>query len=248
MEVHLLRLTDNPDRLVALAARRCYSSLPAATLDAKLNPPTIKRLLATLRRRGHLSPFEHATFTFSVAGVSRVLSHQLVRHRLASYAQESQRYVAYAEEGLPYVTPPSVAASEEAQRIYDDACRHSLEAYRRMLALGVRPEDARYVFPNGIETKMVFTFNARSLFNFFEQRCCIKAQAEIRGLAEKMLELCREAAPLTFATAGAPCGFPRPFCREDDVTCVRYPRRAKGDAAANTRRSRDDSSPSHPDD
>lgn len=222
MEVTLLRGTDDPDRLVALAARRCYSSLPADRLEQRLSGDDVVRLLTLLRRRGHLSPFEHASFTFSVAGVSRVLSHQLVRHRLASYAQESQRYVEY-HKGLPYVVPPTVAASPAAQAVYRRACDQALAAYQELLALGVKAEDARYVFPGGSETKLVFTFNARSLFNFFEQRCCRKAQHEIRTLALAMLQRCREVAPLTFATAGAPCQYPRPWCREDDETCPAHP-------------------------
>ena len=224
MNVFLLKSTPDPDRVVALAARRCYSSLPASGIEEKLSDGDVERLLALLRQRNHLSPFEHVSFTFTADGVSRALSHQLVRHRIASYSQESQRYVDYVKlDGLPYITPPKIARDPEAKRIFDSAMGHSLQAYREMLGMGVPPEDARYVFPNSVETKLVFTLNARSLFNFFEQRCCLKAQWEIRALAEGMLKICREAAPRVFRTAGPPCRYERPFCRENDLSCPSNP-------------------------
>ncbi|RCK78868.1 MAG: Thymidylate synthase thyX [Candidatus Ozemobacter sibiricus] len=224
MHIHLLKHTPDPDRLVALAARRCYSSLPAAAIDQKLSEAEVDRLLGLLRLRNHLSPFEHVSFTFSVDGVSRALSHQLVRHRIASYSQESQRYVEYLKlDRLPYVVPPSIRDRPEAEAEFTSATEHALAAYRRLLALGVPPEDARYVFPNAVETKLIFTLNARSLFNFFEQRCCQKAQWEIRHLAHQMLAAVRAVAPRIFQTAGAPCGYERPYCRENDPACPRFP-------------------------
>ncbi|MFZ2960388.1 MAG: FAD-dependent thymidylate synthase [Candidatus Ozemobacteraceae bacterium] len=225
LEVLLLRHTPDPDRLVALAARRCYSSLPASAIDEKLDDAEIDRLLAMLRRRNHLSPFEHADFTFSVGGVSRALSHQLVRHRIASYSQESQRYVEYLKRNdLPFVTPPSIKANADAVRIYEKAMKSALEAYAEMRSVGVPAEDARYVFPNSVETKLVFTMNARSLFNFFEQRLCSKAQWEIMHLAARMIEVLKPVAPRIFRNAGAPCMYEKPYCREDDPKCLRYPK------------------------
>lgn len=226
LEVLLLRHTPDPDRIVALAARRCYSALPASAIDGRLDDQEVERLIGILWRRNHLSPFEHAQFTFSVGGVSRALSHQLVRHRIASYSQESQRYVEYLKlPELPFVTPPSIAANPEAAAIYAGAMARTLEAYRQMRDLGIAGEDARYVFPNSVETKLVFTMNARSLFNFFEQRLCVKAQWEIRHLAEQMRNVCRPVAPRIFKHAGPPCGYPRPFCREDDHDCRAHPDR-----------------------
>lgn len=224
MTLLLLRHTPEPDRLVALAARRCYSARAADDIEGHLTDAEIERLLGFLRQRNHLSPFEHADFTFSADGVSRALSHQLVRHRIASYSQESQRYVNYMKvPTLPYIVPPSVAKNEEAQKIFDQAMHHTLEAYRAMVNAGVAPEDARYIFPNAIETKLVFTMNARSLFNFFEQRCCIKAQWEIRQLAFDMLKAVRQVAPQIFKNAGAPCQFiTMPYCRENDAECPQY--------------------------
>lgn len=224
MTLLLMRHTPDPDRLVALAARRCYSARAAEDIEERLSIEEIERLLDFLRQRNHLSPFEHADFTFSADGISRALSHQLVRHRIASYSQESQRYVNYMKtEQLPYIIPPSIANNEKAATIYADAVAKTLDAYREMVNAGVAPEDARYVFPNAIETKLVFTMNARSLFNFFEQRCCIKAQWEIRILALEMLKAVRKVAPLIFKNAGAPCQFEKsPYCRENDSDCPLY--------------------------
>ncbi|MGM0599231.1 MAG: FAD-dependent thymidylate synthase [Candidatus Rifleibacteriota bacterium] len=224
MKIVLMRTTPDPDRLVALAARRCYSSLRADEIDTKLSDEKVAGLIAFLRKRNHLSPFEHAEFSFSVDGISRALSHQLVRHRMASYSQESQRYVNYMKvEKLPYIMPESIKKNEKNLDIYNKAVEETLNAYRQMVEAGVPPEDARYVFPNAIETKMVFTMNARSLLNFFEQRCCIKAQWEIRGLALEMLKEVRRVAPNLFKNAGAPCQYEtNPYCRENDPECVMY--------------------------
>lgn len=224
MNLVLMRTTPDPDRLVALAARRCYSSRSADEIDDKLSESEVEKLLDFLRQRNHLSPFEHADFSFSVDGISRALSHQLVRHRMASYSQESQRYVNYLKvDSMPFITPPGVKANPDALAIYNSALEHTLAAYRQMVAAGIPPEDARYVLPNAIETKFVFTMNARSLFNFFEQRCCLKAQWEIRALALAMLKEVRRVAPNIFKYAGAPCQFSQnPYCRENDPTCLMF--------------------------
>lgn len=214
---------------MALAARRCYSSLPAATIAERLTESEVDRLLSMLRKRNHLSPFEHVDFTFTVGGISRALSHQLVRHRIASYSQESQRYVEYLKcVSLPHICPPTIAANPEARGIFEAAAEQTLKAYQKLLGAGIPAEDARYIFPNAIETKMVFTMNARSLFNFFEQRCCLKAQWEIRHLAGFMLTACRREAPRVFKTAGPPCQYPDPYCRESDPDCPAHPSKRKG--------------------
>jgi thymidylate synthase (FAD) len=219
-----MRTTPDPDRLVAIAARRCYSSRSADEIDDSLTDAEVVRLLDFLRQRNHLSPFEHADFSFSVDGISRALSHQLVRHRIASYSQESQRYVNYMKvDHLPFIVPPGIAKNKKANEIFNKAVTQTLEAYREMLAFDIPPEDARYIFPNAIETKFVFTLNARSLFNFFEQRCCIKAQWEIRALAMAMLKEVRLVAPNIFKNAGAPCQYIKnPYCRENDPKCKMY--------------------------
>lgn len=227
MNLIILRHTPEPDKLVAMAARRCYSSREAQEIDDKMTEEEQKRMLGLLRQRNHLSPFEHVSFTFSADGVSRALSHQLVRHRIASYSQESQRYVNYLKlEQIPNIIPPSISKNEDTLNIYKTAMDVTLNAYKDLLKLGIPPEDARYIFPNAIETKLVFTLNARSLFNFFEQRCCIKAQWEIRYLANEMLKEVRKVAPLIFKEAGAPCRFSQnPYCRENDPDCPMRPKK-----------------------
>lgn len=224
MSITLLRYTPDPDLLVALAARRCYSNRGANTIESGFTAEETERMINLLRQRGHLSPFEHVNFTFSADGISRALSHQLVRHRLASYSQESQRYVNYLKlKEIPNIVPPKIAENSEALEVYNKAMEESLNAYRRMVELGIAPEDARYIFPNAVETKIVFSMNARSLFNFFEQRCCIKAQWEIRQLAQEMLLALRKVAPLIFKYAGAPCCLAKnPYCRENDEKCPMY--------------------------
>ena len=219
MHVILLGHTPEPEKAVAMAARLCYSALDIPSLKDKLDRPEIERLIRSLREMGHLSPFEHASFTFGVSGVSRALSHQLVRHRIASYSQKSQRYV--SERQFDFVTPPTVACRPEALKTFNDGMRLIQEWYNRLVELGIPKEDARYVLPNACTTQVVCTFNARSLFNFFTLRCCARAQWEIRGTAERMLALVKEVAPVMFEKAGPAC-VSEDRCREGDMSCGRY--------------------------
>ena len=161
-------------------------------------------MLGTIMRSGHFSTLEHVSYTFAVDGVSRALTHQLVRHRLASFNQQSQRYVKFTN-GLDTVKPASVSGDAEASRVFDEAIEQAKEAYARLVELGVPAEDARYLLPNAAETKIVITMNVRELLHFFELRCCNRAQWEIRDLAHRMLELVRPTAPFVFLDAGAPC-------------------------------------------
>ena len=223
MSLIILRHTPDPDKLVALAARRCYSCRTADDIDEKMSGDEVERMINLLRQRGHLSPFEHVNFTFSADNISRALSHQLVRHRIASYSQESQRYVNYQKlETIPNIIPLTIKNNPAALNVYQKAINTSLTAYKEIIKLNIPAEDARYVFPNAIETKIVFTMNARSLFNFFEQRCCMKAQWEIRQLAYEMLKEVKKIAPLIFKYAGAPCRSVNPYCREGDDKCPMY--------------------------
>ena len=196
MRVDLISWTPEPDRTVAAAARLCYSQTHAAELKEKMSQDTVDSLLDRIAEMGHLSTFEHASFTFAIEGVSRALTHQLVRHRIASYSQQSQRYV--SEEAFEYIMPPSIASSPEAAALFNELMGQIREAYTTLNSL-VPKEDARYVLPNACETKIVCTFNARSLLNFFSHRCCNRAQWEIRELAYKMLDQVREVAPGLFA-------------------------------------------------
>jgi thymidylate synthase (FAD) len=187
----------------------------AELLDA-LTDEAARRVLRTILASGHLSALEHASYTFAIDGVSRALTHQLVRHRLASYNQQSQRYVTYAEDP-EFITPPDVKVDPEARAVYDEATSAAFAAYRRLLDLGMAAEDARYVLPNAMETKIVVTMNIRELLHFFELRCCKRAQWEIRELALEMLALVMPTAPYIFIDAGASCL--RGACREGAMTC-----------------------------
>lgn len=201
--VCLLAHTPEPDATVAAAARICYSDVTAAELLGRESAQLSERLLNELLESGHLSPFEHASFTFGVDGLSRVASHQLVRHRLASYSQQSQRYVSM--DRTEVVLPPSIAADPEARRIFEAQAARAHEGYRQLVARGIPAEDARFLLPHGWETRLVFTMNARELLHFFDLRLCRRAQWEIRGLARLLLRECRAKAPVLFKTAGPSC-------------------------------------------
>lgn len=217
MKVDLISWTPDPDKLVAAAARLCYSQTHATDIMNELTQEKIEALLNNLASMGHFSPFEHASFTFAIEGVSRSLTHQLVRHRIASYSQQSQRYV--SEETFEFITPPSIAGNPQAVAEYTELMEQIRETYENLLQV-VPKEDARYVLPNACETKIVCTFNARSLLNFFSHRCCYRAQWEIRELADRMLKEVRKVAPCLFAKAGPPCEARR-SCPEGAMSCGR---------------------------
>jgi len=217
MKVELIQYTPDPEKVVAAAARLCYSSDPVPELLEKLESAKIEELVAKLREMGHLSPFEHVSFQFSIDGVSRALSHQLVRHRIASYSQRSQRYV--KEQGFEYVTPPSIRRAPIALARFEATMQRLQDEYLELLAL-VPAEDARYLLPNACTTSLLASFNARSLLNFFEHRICTRAQWEIRELAERMLNLVQGVAPNIFGTAGPTC-LTQGICREGAYSCGR---------------------------
>ncbi len=204
MQVELLYHTPDPERAIATAARLCYAPVGAAELMETMPEARVRSVLETIMRSGHFSTLEHVSYTFAVDGVSRALTHQLVRHRLASFNQQSQRYVKFTD-GLETIKPASVAGDAEANRVFDEAIEQAKDAYARLVELGVPAEDARYLLPNAAETKIVVTMNVRELLHFFELRCCNRAQWEIRDLAHRMLELVRPTAPFVFLDAGAPC-------------------------------------------
>jgi len=202
--VRLIAHTPFPDYCVAQAARLCYSKGTAAErFTEEMTDSQVRSFLERLRRSGHLSPFEHVSFSFAVDHISRVCSHQLVRHRLASFSQQSQRYVSM--EFPKVVCPPSVEGREDARKIFEEACGKAHEAYLALCALGIPKEDARYLLPHGFETSLVVTMNARELMHFFRLRLCRRAQWEIRDLAKEMLRQVREKAPFLFSLAGPSC-------------------------------------------
>lgn len=219
MIVKLLAYTQNADAVCAAAGRSCYSEDPAHELLGTGDP---ERSLGRIVGMGHHSVIEHASFTFSVEGVSRTLTHQLVRHRIASFSQQSQRYVSMKD--ATYVTPHTVSEEPERMRVFEETMDVIWDAYNRLVESGVPAEDARYLLPNGCTTNITITMNARELLHFFSLRCCTRAQWEIREMAEEMLRLCSEVSPTIFAKAGPPCV--RGPCPEGQKSCGN-PRRRK---------------------
>jgi thymidylate synthase (FAD) len=193
MEVELIAVTKylrgsgTPEELLEHAGRVCYRSQRRGEAGS---------FLQARIREGHESIIEHASLTYEISGISRACSHQLVRHRIASYSQESQRYVDLSDPEL--VVPPSVAQSPEAMRIWDDLTGRMREAYQDLRELGIRKEDARFLLPNATATRIVVTMNFRELRHFFRIRCERTAQWEIRALAKEMLKLAYPVAPSVF--------------------------------------------------
>ena len=219
IKVKLLDYTPEPERVVAMAARLCYSASGAEELAEKLSDDKVRAMVKKMVKLGHASTIEHVSFTFGIEGVSRVLTHQLVRHRIASYDQQSQRYV--AAHGFQYITPPTIAANSEAKAKFDKLITDIRKTYDELTELGIPKEDARYVLANATETKILVTMNARSLLHFFNLRCCYRAQWEIRDLAYKMLAEVKKVAPTLFHNAGASC-VNTGRCPEGDMTCGHF--------------------------
>ena len=219
IKVKLLEHTPHPERVVAMAARLCYSAAGAEELAEKMTDEQVEKLVDKIIQMGHASTMEHVSFTFGIEGVSRVLTHQLVRHRLASYSQQSQRYV--AEHDFEYILPPSIAERPEASERFKAFMENIQQTYNDLVEAGVPKEDARYVLANATETKIVVTMNARSLMHFFNLRCCNRAQWEIRELAYKMLAEAKAVAPLLFKNAGASC-VATGHCPEGAMTCGKF--------------------------
>lgn len=233
LKVKILAHTPNPEEVIAQSAKLCYSKVGVDEIMEKLTPEKIEKFLAHLIEIGHESPLEHVTFTFAIEGIDRTVSHQLVRHRLASYSQQSQRYVKL-DETFEHTTPNVVKAMELEDEWRDDMME-ILDKYIKwqgkikeyveknnyptngMSAEKVANENARGMLPNACETKLVMTMNARELLHFFSKRCCHRAQEPICELANEMLRLCKEVAPTLFAYAGAPCV--RGKCPEGNMTC-----------------------------
>ena len=240
MKVILLAHTPEPEKVVATAAKLCYSSSDIGSLMDGLTEEKAAGFIEMLASIGHESVMEHTSFTFGIEGISRACSHQLVRHRIASYSQKSQRYV--NENGFEFITPPELAALPEAKAEVDRTMKELTASYEKIADLltashterfisegmdektaaskarKMANEDARFVLPNACETKIVVTMNVRSLFNFFEHRCCNRAQWEIRAVANEMLRLCLDVAPHIFAYAGPSC-VSKGKCPEGKMTC-----------------------------
>jgi thymidylate synthase (FAD) len=230
VNILLLQCTPDPERLVALAARLCYSPVSIGDLRESISRKDVRKLVRRVLSMGHTSVLEHVTLTYGVEGISRATSHQLVRHRIASYSQQSQRYVTAA---FGYVTPKSLdrrkgagrkgkgtARPSEDDPLYDKFEKHmrkSSDLYEEMLEAGIPAEDARFVLPNATETKIMISMNARELHHFFALRLCRRAQWEIREMAGRMLAIAHGKAPLLFENAGPGCL--RGRCPEGKMTC-----------------------------
>ncbi len=239
MKVILLNHTKEPEKLVAAAAKLCYSGSDITTVYDGLTPEKTQSFLELLSSLGHESPIEHCTFTFGIEGVSRSLLAQITRHRIASFSVQSQRYV--KENNFSFVTPPAIQQDKELLAIFNNSMNDSIESYNALadrltklyttenIANGMSEkaassaaqkkaiEDARFVLPNAADTQMIVTFNARSLLNFFRHRCCNRAQWEIHAVADEMLKLVYKVAPSIFKDAGPPC-INKP-CPEGKMTC-----------------------------
>lgn len=229
-KVTLVACTPDPERVIAAAARLCYAAEAEEIFPQE--PKAARRFVKQLRSWGHLSPLEHAAFTFYLEGVSRAMTHQLVRHRIASYSQRSQRYV--KEGDFDYVVPPKLRGKsvlfDKVRIDAEEFFRHTMEMigerYRALdEALGgggeLSHEDARYVLPNACESRILVTMNARELLHFFGERLCNRAQWEIREVAGQMLGLLRPVYPGIFGGAGPKC-VDRGKCPEGKRGCGKF--------------------------
>ncbi|MDR2870453.1 MAG: FAD-dependent thymidylate synthase [Deferribacteraceae bacterium] len=230
LKVELLAHTGG-ELVAALAAKLCYSGADIAELVDKVAPNGLSlssdeqaSFLEKIASMGHHSVFEHLSFTFGIEGVSRALTHQLVRHRIASYSQKSQRYVAHGtklvgdkQTSFPYIIPPEIAANDAAITEFNNIMSKIAEGYDKLAALGIAAEDARYLLPNACETKIIVTMNARELLHFFQVRCCTRAQWEIREMATQMLAKAYPIAPSIFSKAGPACV--GGACSEGKMSC-----------------------------
>lgn len=244
MQVKLITYTPDPERVVAAAAKLCYSKSDIDTLMEGLTDDKVAEFLDRLGDLGHASPTEHASFTFGIEGVSRSLLAQITRHRIASFSVQSQRYCDFSN--TEFVIPSGIMDDSEAMDIFRQTMQTAEAGYKhlhkiledkyteellisdarltekkaRAKAAKMANEDARSVLPNACTTKLIITMNARSLNNFFKLRCCSRAQTEIRELATKMLELVYPIAPHIFAKAGPACCTGR--CAEGAMTCGKF--------------------------
>jgi len=204
LKIKLLRHTADAELLCGTAAQTTIKSGKPSKILETIDSETAKRKIKTVTGYGHASVIEHAYFTFSLEDVSRAMTHQLVRHRIASYTQQSQRYVTY-DTLEKYVTPSSIMNNQEAKKIFDDTLEKMSETYQRLLKMGIPKEDARFILPNAAKTNIIVTMNARELRHFFNLRCCARAQWEIREVAVEMLKQARKAAPGLFEDSGPTC-------------------------------------------
>lgn len=231
MKVELISYTQNPEKVIASAGKLCYSNSDIDTLMSNLTEESINKFINLLTDLGHESPIEHVSFTFGIEGISRSLLAQITRHRIASFSVQSQRYVKV--KNIEYITPPAIKCDDKLNDLYDETIKNLVGVYQyladelqaKYVADGMdiksaekkAIEDARFVLPNAAATKLIMTMNIRSLLHFFEERCCNRAQWEIRAVADEMLRQCKEISPLLFKKAGASCMYGN--CKESKFCC-----------------------------
>lgn len=232
MNVKLLTYTKDPEKIVAAAAKLCYSKSDIETLMDGLTDEKVSSFLDKLESYKHFSPVEHASFTFGIEGVSRSFLAQISRHRIASFSVQSQRYVDM--DNADHVVPKEIYdAGYSAVRLYEESVKNSFNNYnelkeeltRKYIAEGMKEspakkkaqEDARYLLPEACCTRMIVTMNARELNHFFNLRCCNRASREIREVAEEMLKLVYPVAPHLFKSAGPSCVCGA--CPEGNMSC-----------------------------
>lgn len=220
-KVILLEYTQNPEQTIALAAKLCYSDADIDNLKNNVDTTDTAKFIKMLIKMNHLSPIEHASFTFSIEGVSRAFLAQVTRHRIASFSVKSQRYVG-ADKTFNYIIPPAIEKLGEKEIAEYKSQMQTVHKWyiewQEKLGVGEKSnEDARFVLPNAAETKMILSMNARELMHFFNLRCCNRAQWEIREVAWQMLSEVIKVAPNLFASCGPSCigG----VCSEGKMTC-----------------------------
>jgi thymidylate synthase (FAD) len=189
-DVTLLAITPGAEKLIEEAGRTCYLSLDRITDESE------RSFIRSAIRNGHHSILEHASATFRIRGASRAFTHQLVRHRLASFSQQSQRYV--SETDFDYIIPPDILNNPEAASVFRDFIGEARSAYVKLRELGVKKEDARFTLPNALESEIVFSANMRELRFVFSLRLHKSAQWEIRRVCLEMLKILQREAPSIF--------------------------------------------------
>jgi len=215
--VKLINYTKEPERVIAAAARLCYSERSGEDLFENLSDEEVKKLVKNILNLGHYSVLEHVSFTFSISGISRVTTHQLVRHRVGcSYSQRSQRYI--KEDNFDYIIPPSIQERPELLEKYNETMENLNNLYEEFAQV-VPKEDARYLLPQAIESKIMVTYSLRALLHFIKLRTCRRAQWEIQTLAWKMLKEAKQVAPLLLENVGPACL--NGNCPEGKLSCGR---------------------------
>lgn len=220
MKVELIRYTENAEELIAVAARMCYTPDKGSDMIAKITPETVDRMIKMALENHHDSLLEHVTFTFLVEDVSRALTHQLVRHRLCTFHQRSQRYVKTEDLIDECVIPESIRDDLNAKNIFLYAISTIENCYNSLINdHNIPREEARYLLPNAIFSQLIMTVNARQLIHMCGLRCCNRAQAEIHELFDRILQLCRGALPAIFNRVGPNCYINKGFCPEGKLSC-----------------------------